>query len=152
MEREQLHQPRFEPQKAGNLKVRSDLMIALAKLIDDRGLTQTAAAGLRDVTQPRISDLVLGKIDRFSVDSLIEMLGSCWGGGFVRDQGWQGGNLTFLERTKRPEQSGGQKVLPADFAKDSACPFLKSNPNANALDNATCPNHHQVPYAYHLEQ
>ncbi|MCB1033287.1 MAG: XRE family transcriptional regulator, partial [Acidobacteria bacterium] len=65
----------FEPEEALNLRVRSDLMIEISKLIQDRGLTQTAAAGLLRVTQPRISDLVRGKIDRFSVDSLIEMLG-----------------------------------------------------------------------------
>lgn len=65
----------FSPEEAQNLKVRSDLMIELAKLIEARGLTQAAAAKLLGVTQPRISDLVRGKIDRFSVDSLIEMLG-----------------------------------------------------------------------------
>lgn len=65
----------FEPEEAMNLKIRSDLMIEISKLIEQRGLTQTAAAELLRVTQPRISDLVRGKIDRFSVDSLIEMLG-----------------------------------------------------------------------------
>lgn len=65
----------FAPEEALNLKVRSDLMIEISKMIEERGLTQTAAAKLLKVTQPRISDLVRGKIDRFSVDSLIEMLG-----------------------------------------------------------------------------
>lgn len=65
----------FEPEEALNLKLRSDLMIEISKLIEERGLTQTAAAEILRVTQPRISDLVRGKIDRFSVDSLIEMLG-----------------------------------------------------------------------------
>lgn len=65
----------FEPEEALNLKLRSDLMIEISKLIEERGLTQTAAAELLKVTQPRISDLVRGKIARFSVDSLIEMLG-----------------------------------------------------------------------------
>lgn len=65
----------FEPEEALNLKIRSDLMIEISKLIEERGLTQTAAAKLLKITQPRISDLVRGKIDRFSVDSLIEMLG-----------------------------------------------------------------------------
>ncbi len=65
----------FEPEEAQNLKIRADLMIEISKLIEERGLTQTAAAELLQVTQPRISDLVRGKIDRFSVDSLIEMLG-----------------------------------------------------------------------------
>lgn len=65
----------FEPEEALNLKLRSDLMIEIEKLIEARGLTQTAAAEVLHVTQPRISDLVRGKVERFSVDSLIEMLG-----------------------------------------------------------------------------
>lgn len=65
----------FSAEEAQNLKIRSDLMIELTKLIEAQGLTQAAAARLLGVTQPRISDLVRGKIDRFSVDTLIEMLG-----------------------------------------------------------------------------
>lgn len=65
----------FASEEAQNLKLRADLMIEVAKLIETQGLTQAAAAALLGVTQPRISDLVRGKIDRFSVDSLIEMLG-----------------------------------------------------------------------------
>jgi predicted XRE-type DNA-binding protein len=49
-------------------------MIRLTKLIDTRGLTQLQAAELLGVMQPRISDLVRGKIDRFSIDTLIAML------------------------------------------------------------------------------
>ncbi len=49
--------------------------IRLTKLIETRGLTQAAAAKLLGVTQPRISDLTRGKIDRFSIDTLIAMLG-----------------------------------------------------------------------------
>jgi predicted XRE-type DNA-binding protein len=65
----------FGEEEAENLKVRADLMIELTKLIEAKGLTQSAAAELLGVTQPRVSDLMRGKIDRFSVDSLIEMLG-----------------------------------------------------------------------------
>jgi predicted XRE-type DNA-binding protein len=65
----------FSEDEAENLRVRSDLMISLSKLIEDRSLTQTQAAKLLGVTQPRISDLMRGKIQLFSVDSLIEMLG-----------------------------------------------------------------------------
>ena len=65
----------FEPEEAENLKVRADLMIELSKLIKAKKLTQARAAKLLGVTQPRVSDLVRGKIDRFSVDSLIQMLG-----------------------------------------------------------------------------
>ncbi len=65
----------FSEDEAENLKIRADLMIELTKLIEAQGLTQVAAAELLGVTQPRVSDLMRGKIDRFSVDSLIEMLG-----------------------------------------------------------------------------
>lgn len=65
----------FSAEEATHLKIRSDLMIRLSKLIETRGLTQAQAAELFDVTQPRISDLVRGKIDRFSIDTLIAMLG-----------------------------------------------------------------------------
>jgi predicted XRE-type DNA-binding protein len=50
-------------------------MISLCKLIDAKGLTQAQAARQLGVTQPRISDLMRGKIELFSVDALIEMLG-----------------------------------------------------------------------------
>lgn len=65
----------FSAEEGQNLKIRSDLMIELTKLIEAQALTQAAAAKLLGVTRPRICDLVRGKIDRFSVDSLIEMLG-----------------------------------------------------------------------------
>lgn len=65
----------FSREEAENLKMRTDLMIRLSKLIQARRLTQAAAANLFGVTQPRVSDLVRGKIDRFSVDTLVAMLG-----------------------------------------------------------------------------
>lgn len=66
----------FPAEEAENLRVRADLMIALSRLIKARGLTQAAAARLFGVSQPRVSDLVRGKIGRFSVDTLIAMLGN----------------------------------------------------------------------------
>ena len=65
----------FDTEEAENLRVRSELMIELSKVVKRRRLTQEKAAKLLDVTQPRVSDLMRGKIHRFSVDSLIEMLG-----------------------------------------------------------------------------
>ena len=65
----------FSEDEAENLKIRADLMIELTKLIEAQELTQTAAAELLGVTRTRVSDLMRGKIDRFSVDTLIEMLG-----------------------------------------------------------------------------
>lgn len=64
----------FSAEEAEHLKIRSDLMIRLTKLIEARGLTQARAARLFGVSQPRVSDLVRGKIDRFSIDTLIAML------------------------------------------------------------------------------
>jgi len=66
----------FSTEEAEHLKLRSDLMIHLRKLIEARGLTQAQAAALFGVTQPRISDLVRGKIDVFSIDTLVSMLAS----------------------------------------------------------------------------
>lgn len=65
----------FGREEAEHLKIRSALMAAIVKLIKVRKLTQSSAAALFGVSQPRISDLVRGKIDLFSIDTLIEMLG-----------------------------------------------------------------------------
>jgi predicted XRE-type DNA-binding protein len=61
------------PAEAENLKVRSALMSAIRAKIDEFGWSQTVAARNMHVTQPRVSDLVNGKLDRFSVDSLINI-------------------------------------------------------------------------------
>ena len=54
----------FSKEEAENLKIRTNLMIRLSKVIETRRLTQAQAASLFGVTQPRVSDLVRGKIDR----------------------------------------------------------------------------------------
>jgi predicted XRE-type DNA-binding protein len=64
----------FPPEEAANLTVRSMLMIEIKKHIQAEKLTQKKAAKLFGVSQPRISDLVRGKISLFSVDTLISML------------------------------------------------------------------------------
>ena len=64
----------FEPAEAASLKVRADLMLDLRRYIQDRGWTQPEAAKFFGETQPRISNLLKGAIDRFSVDKLINML------------------------------------------------------------------------------
>lgn len=55
------------------MKARSALMTALAGVIPEHGMTQGEAAALLGVTQPRVSDLVRGKINLFSLDTLIDM-------------------------------------------------------------------------------
>jgi len=64
----------FPAEEAENLKIRSSLMIAIEKLMASRGLKQAEAAKLFGVTQPRISDIKRGKIDVFTIDSLVNML------------------------------------------------------------------------------
>ena len=67
----------FGPAKAANLAIRSRLMLALREHIRRSGWTQSQAARVMGVTQPRISNLVQGRIDRFSVDCLIDLLQRC---------------------------------------------------------------------------
>jgi len=64
----------FRDPEAENLRIRSDLMVRLRKLIEDEGLTQARAARLLGVSQPRVSDLVRGRIDLFSIDTLVTLL------------------------------------------------------------------------------
>ena len=64
----------FPPEEAEHLRVRTDLLIQIQKVLEVRGLKQAEAAKLLGVTQPRISDLVRGRLDLFSVDILIDML------------------------------------------------------------------------------
>jgi len=61
------------PQEAASMKARSALMMALSTAIQERRMTQGDAAELFGVTQPRISDLMRGKIDLFSLDTLMDM-------------------------------------------------------------------------------
>ena len=64
----------FRHDEAEHLLVRADLMIQVQKLIASRRLKQRAAAKILGVTQPRVSDLLRGRIDLFSTDALIDML------------------------------------------------------------------------------
>lgn len=64
----------FSREEAENLRQRSELMIALTDLIERRRWTQALAAKALGVTQPRISDLKRGKLARFSLDMLVQML------------------------------------------------------------------------------
>jgi predicted XRE-type DNA-binding protein len=57
------------PAQAENMKLRSALMMALKDHIARTGLSQAKAAKLLGVTQPRISDLMRGKIELFGLDT-----------------------------------------------------------------------------------
>lgn len=64
------------PGEAAHMKARGELMMAIAEHIEKNGLTQAGAAKVFGVTQPRVSDLVRGKIELFSIDTLVQMLAS----------------------------------------------------------------------------
>jgi predicted XRE-type DNA-binding protein len=58
----------FSSDEAEHLRIRSDLLLQLQKAIKANGLKQAEAAKLLEVTQPRVSDLMRGRLDLFSVD------------------------------------------------------------------------------------
>ena len=61
------------PAEAENMKLRSELMLALKNHIAHAEMSQQEAAQLFGVTQPRISDLMRGKINLFGLDALVNM-------------------------------------------------------------------------------
>jgi predicted XRE-type DNA-binding protein len=64
------------PAQAENMKLRSALIMALKDHIARSGLTQAEIAKLLGVTQPRVSDLMRGKIELFGLDTLVNMIGA----------------------------------------------------------------------------
>ena len=65
----------FDSEEAENLKIRAALMLEVSKYIKEQSMKQMEAAKFLKVTQPRISDLTSGKIDKFTIDNLVNMLG-----------------------------------------------------------------------------
>ena len=63
----------FPPGEAENLKMRSDLMLAIERFYRRSGLTQAEAAKRLGITQPRLNALLKGKIDLFSLDALVNV-------------------------------------------------------------------------------
>ena len=61
------------PAAAENMKLRSTLMMTLKNHIVSTGLSQSEAAKLFSITQPRVSDLMRGKINLFALDALVNM-------------------------------------------------------------------------------
>ncbi len=59
---------------AANMRVRAELMIEVQRYVQKGRLTQTEAARRLGITQPRLNDLLRGRIDKFSVDALVNML------------------------------------------------------------------------------
>jgi predicted XRE-type DNA-binding protein len=61
------------PVEAAHMKMRSDLMIAIQLAVAGWGLTQAEAARRLAVTQPRLNDLLRGRIGKFSLDALVAL-------------------------------------------------------------------------------
>jgi predicted XRE-type DNA-binding protein len=61
------------PQQAASMRARSELLVALQQWVKKTGVTQVESARQFGITQPRMSDLMRGKIDLFSLDALMDM-------------------------------------------------------------------------------
>ena len=61
------------PIEAANMRLRADLMLHISQLIQENGWTQKQAAEHCGLTQPRINDLLPGKINKFSLDALVNI-------------------------------------------------------------------------------
>jgi predicted XRE-type DNA-binding protein len=59
--------------EAANMKAQSDLMLAIREVVESWKVTQAEAAKRLGVTQPRMNDLVRGRIDKFSLDALMKL-------------------------------------------------------------------------------
>ncbi len=61
------------PAQAANMKARGEMMVAIRDTVEGWGVTQAAAAKRLGLTQPRMNDLVRGRINKFSLDALINL-------------------------------------------------------------------------------
>ena len=64
----------FVRQEAANLKIRSQLMIRISEHLKRKGLNQTEAAKVLGISQPKVSNLQKGHINKFTIDKLTNML------------------------------------------------------------------------------
>lgn len=61
------------PEQAANLRARAELMQKIAAIVKDSGWTQAEAAKHCRITQPRMNDLLRGRVSRFSLDALVNI-------------------------------------------------------------------------------
>ena len=61
------------PEEAANLQLRYELMEKVAGIVKENGWTQSEAARRCGITQPRMNDLLRGRISRFSLDALVKV-------------------------------------------------------------------------------
>jgi predicted XRE-type DNA-binding protein len=61
------------PEQAANLRAKAELMRKIAAIVKESKWTQTEAAALCGITQPRMNDLLQGRVSRFSLDALFNI-------------------------------------------------------------------------------
>jgi predicted XRE-type DNA-binding protein len=61
------------PEQAANLRARAELMQQIAAIVEKNRWTQTEAARHCGITQPRMNDLLRGRVSRFSLDALVNI-------------------------------------------------------------------------------
>ncbi len=64
----------FSPELSDKLSIKSCLMAAVESYISEKGLTQEQASKVMGVARSRVSDAVRGKVDKFTIDALVDML------------------------------------------------------------------------------
>jgi predicted XRE-type DNA-binding protein len=64
----------FPEGEAQNLLLRTDLMLKIERIVKKNGGTQSEAAQMLGITQPRLNDLLKGRVEKFSLDALVNMV------------------------------------------------------------------------------
>ncbi|MCK5898983.1 MAG: XRE family transcriptional regulator [Methylococcales bacterium] len=64
----------FKPIEATKLKIKAQLMCQISEWIKNKSLKQEEASNLLHVTRPRISDIMTGKSNKFTIDALVDMV------------------------------------------------------------------------------
>ena len=62
------------PEQAENMKLRAELMTQIRQYVESLNMTQQAAAKSLGLTQPRLNELLHGRLERFSLDKLVNVL------------------------------------------------------------------------------
>nr|WP_282762047.1 helix-turn-helix transcriptional regulator [Alteromonas macleodii] len=88
--------------EASELQTRSDLMIAIRDIVNAKGWDQKQAAAAMGITQPRVSDLVNGRIEKFSIDKLMTCLYKI---GFRFKPQYENGQLTMSVQSVAQKQN-----------------------------------------------
>ncbi len=88
--------------EASELQTRSDLMIAIRDIVNAKGWDQKQAAAAMGITQPRVSDLVNGRIEKFSIDKLMTCLYKI---GFRFKPQFENGQLTMSVQSVAQKQN-----------------------------------------------